>query len=165
MEFVSGNDLLSASRVDVTRWIGVSVTDLHRSLEFYRKYLGFTAVIIDEHESFSGLVDEISEGSRTRVRSCVLASGEHGDMLELFEVMEPRGRSIPFSARWGDFGYLQVCICCNDVNEVAADLSKEGIELMTGPQWFGDSKNENAGMFFYIQDPDGIPVEFISFPH
>jgi hypothetical protein len=86
-------------------------------------------------------------------------------MLELFEVMEPKGRSIPFSARWGDFGYLQVCMSCDDVNEAAAYFGKEGTELMTGPQWFGDSKNENAGMFFYIHDPDGIPVELLSFPH
>jgi len=31
-------------------------------------------------------------------------------MIELFEVMEPRGRSMPFAAGWGDFGYLQVCL-------------------------------------------------------
>ena len=165
IEFVSGSDMLSTGVSNDMRWIGVSVTDLHRSREFYRKYMGFTTVIIDEHESFSGLVDEISGESRTRVRSCVLASGENGNMLELFEVMEPGGRSIPFSARWGDFGYLQVCISCEDVNEAAASFRKEGIGLMTEPQWFGDSKNENAGMFFYIQDPDGIPVELLSFPH
>ena len=165
IEFISGGDMLSTGRTDSTRWIGVSVTDLHRSREFYRKHMGFTSLVIDEHESFSGLVDEISGGSRTSVRSCVLASGKDGDMLELVEVMQPRGRSIPFSARWGDFGYLQVCISCDDVNETADYFGKEGIELITGPQWFGDSKDENAGMFFYIQDPDGIPVEFLSFPH
>jgi hypothetical protein len=86
-------------------------------------------------------------------------------MLELFEVLHPRGRSIPFSARWGDFGYLQVCMSCADVTGTAAYFAEEGIESITGPQWFGDSKDENAGMFFYIQDPDGIPVEFLSFPH
>jgi catechol 2,3-dioxygenase-like lactoylglutathione lyase family enzyme len=165
IEFISGGDMLPDDRTDGMRWIGVSVTDLHRSQEFYRKYTGFTSVIIDEHECFSGLVDEISGGSRTKVRSCVLASGQDGDMLELFEVMEPRGRSIPFSTRWGDFGYLQVCMSCDDVSETAAYFMKEGIELITEPQWFGDGKNEDAGMFFYIQDPDGIPVEFLSFTH
>ena len=165
IEFISGNDKVSAGKAGDTRWIGVSVTDLHRSREFYRKYMGFTSAIINEHESFSGLVDEISGGHRTRVRSCVLASGKGGDMLELFEVMQPRGRSIPFSARWGDFGYLQVCMSCDDVEGTAAYFGEEDIELITGPQWFGDSKDENAGMFFYIQDPDGIPVEFLSFPH
>jgi catechol 2,3-dioxygenase-like lactoylglutathione lyase family enzyme len=165
IEFMSGGEMLSEGRTDGTRWIGVSVTDLRRSREFYRKHMGLTTIIIDEHECFSGLVDEISGGSRTRVRSCVLASGKGGDMLELFEVMEPRGRSIPFSTRWGDFGYLQVCMSCDDVSETAAYFKKEGIDLLTGPQWFGDSKNENAGMFFYIQDSDGIPVELLSFPH
>jgi hypothetical protein len=83
-------------------------------------------------------------------------------MLEIFEVLEPRGRSIPFSARWGDFGYLQVCMCCDSVNETAAHLKKNEMDFLTPPQQIDDHQKDDAGKFFYIQDPDGIPVEFFS---
>ena len=81
--------------------IGISVTDLERSVSFYRNLLGFHVAIIDIHEGFSGLVDEVSAGAHSRVRSCLLsANGKRDAMIELFEVLKPRGRSIPFSAIW-----------------------------------------------------------------
>jgi catechol 2,3-dioxygenase-like lactoylglutathione lyase family enzyme len=84
-------------------------------------------------------------------------------MVELFEVLEPRGRSIPFGVRWGDFGYLQVCLNGKqggDIFEIAAYFEKEGMEFLSGPQLMHD---ERQGAFFYMKDPDGIPVEFLVF--
>jgi catechol 2,3-dioxygenase-like lactoylglutathione lyase family enzyme len=164
IEFISGKQVPEGKRFGGACWAGVGVTDLERSKEFYRERLGFDKVEINDHEKFSGLVDELSGGRRTKVRSCVLASNKEGGMLELFEALEPRGRSIPFSTRWGDFGYLQVCMRCDDVDETAAHFEKEGMDFLTPPQRIDDFQQEDAGGFFYIQDPDGIPVEFFSMP-
>jgi catechol 2,3-dioxygenase-like lactoylglutathione lyase family enzyme len=136
---------------------------LDRSVAFYRKYLGFDSLLIDNHDRFSGLIDEISGSAGTQIRSCVLANSKAEGMVELFEVVKPRGRSLPFATRWGDFGYLQVCLNGKqgaDILQIASFFEKEGIEFLCGPQLMHDEKE---GAFFYMKDPDGIPVEFLVF--
>lgn len=163
IEFISGVNVPVRNRFGGVRWLGVSVTDLQRSLSFYQKYLGFDTVVINIHENFSGLVDEVSGGKQTRVRSCVLASSKGDGMVELFEVLEPRGRSIPSSTRWGDFGYTQVCLNGKtgaNIYNIAAYFEKEGMEFISRPQLMHDEK---GGGFFYMKDPDGIPIEFLVF--
>jgi catechol 2,3-dioxygenase-like lactoylglutathione lyase family enzyme len=163
IEFVSGAKVPTQNRFGGVRWVGISVTDFDRSLAFFQKYLGFDTLFINPHETFSGLVDEVSGGKHTKIRSCVLACSKAEGMVELFEVLEPRGRSIPFGTRWGDFGYLQVCLNGkqgDDIFEIAAYFEKEGMEFLSGPQLMHD---ERKGAFFYMKDPDGIPVEFLVF--
>ena len=163
IEFISGTKVPAQNRFGGVCWVGMSVTDLDRSLTFFQKYLGFDALFINLHEGFSGLVDEVSGRKHTKIRSCVLANSKAEGMVELFEVLEPRGRSIPFGTRWGDFGYLQVCLNGkqgDDIFEMAAYFEKEGMEFLSGPQLMHD---ERQGAFFYMKDPDGIPVEFLVF--
>jgi catechol 2,3-dioxygenase-like lactoylglutathione lyase family enzyme len=158
IEFISGVNVPTHDKFGGIRWVGLSVTDLPRSVSFYQHYFGFDSVVIGSHEGFTGLVDEVSVGSHTRVRSCLLANSKGGGMLELFEVMEPRGRSIPFATNWGDFGYLQVCFYCENTHEMADYLEREGIEFLTRIKTIADDP-EQAGSFMHIKDPDGIPVE------
>ena len=163
VEFLSGGKVSPRDKFGGVLWVGISVTDLERSIPFYQKVAGFDTVFINSHEQFSGLVDDISGGKKTRVRSCVLASSKAEGMVELFEVMEPRGRSLPFATRWGDFGYLQVCLNGkqgDDISQIAAHFKNEGMEFISGPQLMHD---EREGAFFYMKDPDGIPVEFLVF--
>ena len=163
IELASSEKLPVKHKYGGVQWVGVSVTNLERSLAFYQSYGGFDQVFMAPHESFSGLVDEVSGGKGTRVRSCVIGSRAGGGKLELFEVLEPRGRSIPFATRWGDFGYLQVCLNGkqgDDIFQIAAYFEKEGIEFASGPQLMHD---ERQGAFFYMKDPDGVMVEFLNF--
>jgi catechol 2,3-dioxygenase-like lactoylglutathione lyase family enzyme len=143
--------------------VGIAVSDLERSMEFYRTFGGFDRTVVGIHEAFSGLLDDVTGFSGTRVRSCLLASSAADGLVELFEVEKPRGRSIPFGATWGDFGYLQVCLNGrqgDDVFQMAAHFNDNGMEFLCGPQLMGDEKE---GAFFYGKDPDGIPVEFLVF--
>jgi catechol 2,3-dioxygenase-like lactoylglutathione lyase family enzyme len=162
IEFASGPDTPVESRFGVARSIGISVTDLERSVSFYQKHLGFDRVAIESHEAFSGLVDEVSGGRKSHVRSCMLASSRGNGMVELFETMNPRGRSIPFGANWGDFGYLQICLRADDMRAVADYCSMNHIRLLADPYMIDDPAN--PGSFLYTSDPDGIPVEIVVFP-
>ncbi len=165
IEFVSEANGQFRNRYGGVRSVGVSVTDLERSISFYQKHLGLDRVVIDSHESFYGLVDEVSGGNQTKVRSCVLANSKGSGMIELFEVMRPRGRSIPFATNFGDLGYLQVCLYCTDIEERSAYCEKEGIEFLSGPQLMDDGIPEHKGSFLYAKDPDGIPIEFLVLHH
>jgi len=159
IEFASGENFPVENNSDGVRWVGISVTDLDRSLAFYRKYTGFDTLFVKPHEHFSGLVDELSGSKQTVVRSCILASGKGGGMVELFEVMEPRGRSIPSYTIWGDFGYLQTCMMCQNVPEIADYFEKEGLEFLLELQRMPGPEIS----FTYVRDPDGIPLEYLSF--
>jgi catechol 2,3-dioxygenase-like lactoylglutathione lyase family enzyme len=163
IEFFSGPKITVQDRFGGVLWVGVSVTDLKRSMSFYQNVAGFDAMFIRSHESFSEHVDDVSGGQNTKVRSCVLQSSKAEGMIELFEVVAPRGRSLPFGTRWGDFGYAQVCLNGrqgDDIFKMASHFEKEGIEFLSGPQLMRD---ERDGAFFYMKDPDGIPVEFLVF--
>ncbi len=145
---------------------GVAVSDLDRSLPFYRDFLGLK-MVVDIHENFSGLIDEVVGSVGARVRSCLLsADGEEQGMLELFETLDPRGRSLPFAALWGDFGHLQVAFDCEDVDGIAGELVQAGMSLLCSPKVLDAGPGHpDPGVFVYARDPDGIPVEFLHIPH
>ena len=161
IEFVSGEKLEVKDKFGGARWLGLGVTDLERSMAFYQKYVGFDTVVLNPHENFGGLVDDISGARETKVRSCLLANSEGGGMLELYELLKPRGRSIPFNTHWGDFGYLEVAVMCHDIHESAAYYDREGIEWLHRPCLAFDTGDEEL-WFLYIKDPDGIPVELVA---
>jgi catechol 2,3-dioxygenase-like lactoylglutathione lyase family enzyme len=142
------------------------VSDLERSVPFYQDFLGFKVVVTNIHESFSGLVDEVSGKTGTHVRSCLLSTGMQGEaMIELFETLKPRGRSLPFATCWGDFGYLQAAFSCDDARTAAADLEANGIDLLCSPKVLeGGIQDDQPGVFVYARDLDGIPIEFLFIP-
>jgi catechol 2,3-dioxygenase-like lactoylglutathione lyase family enzyme len=159
IEFASGVKLPGKGGAGGVFSVGISVTDLPRSIAFYQKNTGFDILLVAPHESFSGLVDEVSGAKSTTVRSCILSSRRGGGIVELFEVLEPRGRSIPSYTLWGDFGYLQTCLDCKNVPEIADRFEKDGLEFVLKLQRM---PGEEAA-FTYIRDPDGIALEFLSF--
>lgn len=147
------------------RSVGIAVTDLDRSIEFYRTLLGQEKTVIRSHTAFSGLLDEITGGERAQARSCLLSSsGTVDGAVELFEVTRPRGRSIPFSVLWGDLGYLQVAFNCADVRGMVARGEKAGMEFLCSPKVMEGGIPDHPGEFVYGKDTDGIPVEFLHLP-
>ena len=144
--------------------IGVGVTDIDRSIGFYRAVLELTEPPRGPHEAFSGLVDEAAAGEGVRVRACSLATGPDAATLDLIEVSNPRGRSIPFAANWGDFGWLQVCFSCGDIGATTARLERAGAVLLCSPKPAGEGSFEETGAFVYARDPDGVPIEFLFLP-
>jgi catechol 2,3-dioxygenase-like lactoylglutathione lyase family enzyme len=160
IELVSGAKLRVNNKFGGVHWVGISVTDLKRSVSFYQKYAGFDTLIVEPHEIFSGLVDEVCGSEQTRVRSCILSSGKGGGMVEFSEVLEPRGRSIPSYTSWGDFGYLHTAMICRNLAEIVDNFEKEGIEFFIKLQHV---PGEEGTAFSYIRDPDGIPLEFLCF--
>jgi catechol 2,3-dioxygenase-like lactoylglutathione lyase family enzyme len=165
IEFTDGEKLSIQYTFGGVRRIGISVTDLDRSIDFYKKHLGFDKMIVGIHENFSGNVDEISRRIQTKMRSCILGNSRGAGMVELFESIKPRGRSIPFCTNWGDYGYLQLCLLGNDIQDVEEYFLNEDLEMILNPQMISSDDPKNSGLsFLYIRDPDGIPVEVMVLP-
>ncbi len=165
IEFTDAEKLPLQHTFGGVRWVGIGVTDLERSKDFYQKHLGFDRTVVDTHENFSGNVDEISKSERTLIRSCILGNSRGNGMVELFESIKPRGRSIPFCTNWGDFGYLQLCLLGNDIRAVENYFLSEDLEIMLKPQAISSDDPKNTGLaFLYVRDPDGVPVEVMVLP-
>ena len=164
VEFMSAPGGGAGEGVDGIRSVGVGVTDLDRSTAFYRDVLDLKPAAGSPHEAFSGLVDEAADGASVRVRSCLLEGAGGEGRLELIQVFDPPGRSIPFGAAWGDFGYLQVCFSCADINAAVTRLEAAGAQLLCGPKPAGEGSFEETGAFVYARDPDGAPIEFLFLP-
>lgn len=159
LEFVAAPKLGVTGPWGGACWLGVAVTDLDRSLDFWRS-VAFDEILVEPHEKLSGLVDEVADARETRVRSCLLRNSGGGGMLELYECVKPRGRSIPFNTTWGDFGYFEVCLETENFHEMAQQIREMKLDVLHSPCLAFDLEDRQY-WFEYIQDPDGIVLEII----
>jgi catechol 2,3-dioxygenase-like lactoylglutathione lyase family enzyme len=142
--------------------IGMTVSDMDRSVEFFSQVLTFekvsdVEVAGDAYEHLQGVF-----GARVRVVRMRLGE-EH---IELTEYLAPRGRPIPVDSRSNDRWFQHVAIIVSDMDRAYAHLRKHRVRhLSTGPQRL-PGWNPNAGgiQAFYFADPDGHPLEVLQFP-
>lgn len=142
--------------------IGLTVSDLDRSIAFYQDVLSFEKVSEceasgDELERLTGVF-----GSRVRIARMRLGS----ETIELTEYLAPRGRPVPDDSRSNDKWFQHIAIITSDMDKSYAWLRRHKVEHASpGPQRLPDW-NPNAGGIeaFYFKDPDGHPLEVLRFP-
>ncbi len=142
--------------------IGITVSDMDHSVEFYSKILTFEKVSDaevwgDEYEHLQGVF-----GLRMRVVRMRLGD----EIIELTEYLAPRGRPIPVDSRSNDRWFQHIAIIVSNMEKAYAWLRQHKIEHASpGPQRLPDW-NPNAGGIraFYFRDPDGHWLEVLEFP-
>jgi catechol 2,3-dioxygenase-like lactoylglutathione lyase family enzyme len=142
--------------------VGLTVSDVERSVAFYSRVLGFEPVSEREvwgepYERLQGLF-----GLRMRVVRMRLGDEE----IELTEYLTPRGRPAPVDARSHDRWFQHVALIVSDMDRAYAWLRQHRVEHVSpAPQRLPDW-NPNAGGIraFYFKDPDGHPLEVLQFP-
>jgi catechol 2,3-dioxygenase-like lactoylglutathione lyase family enzyme len=142
--------------------VGMTVSDLDRSVDWYTRVLTFTKV--SEAEASGPDVERLYGVFGARVRVARLRLG--GETLELTEFVAPKGRPVPFDARSNDRSFQHVAIVVADMAKAYARLREAGaIHASTSPQKL-PAWNPNAGGIeaFYFKDPDGHALEVIWFP-
>lgn len=160
IEFAEWPDRALADAFGGVCCLGIGCVNLEESMSFYRD-LSFDTVVVEPHDAFSGMVDEVSGTKDTQVRSCLLSSSGGGGMLELFELMAPRGRAIPLNTNWGDFGYLEVCLESDNVHVCYEHCLKKDIMLLHSPS-VAFAMGDVDMWFMYAYDPNGCPVEVVA---
>lgn len=142
--------------------VGLTVSDLDRSLEFYTKVLTFEK--ISESETHGDSTEHLTGIFGARVRTARLRLGD--EFLELTEFMTPRGRPAPVDARSNDRWFQHVAIIVSDMDRAYERLREFKVQHASpAPQRLPDW-NRNAGGIraFYFRDPDGHPLEVLQFP-
>ena len=151
-----------AASVNAVRAIGLTVSDLDRSVEFYTEVLTFER--IGETEVSGPEVDRLQGVFGVRMRVARLRLGD--EEIELTEYVTPRGRPAPVDARSNDRWFQHIAIIVRDMDRAYARLREHGVEHVSPePQRLPDW-NPNAGGIeaFYFKDPDGHPLEILAFP-
>ena len=137
------------------------VSDMERSLRFYRDLLGMT-VAIDTEMSGEMLDQEVAlSGAQARVVE--LNPGGPAPFLELLQYYSPLGKPFPADARCCDVGMPHIAFLVPDIQDMYQRLSKQGVRFTAPPQYV------DAGAFqgcqtVYCYDPDGIVVELWQMP-
>jgi catechol 2,3-dioxygenase-like lactoylglutathione lyase family enzyme len=153
---------LSNTAVSAVASVGMTVSDLDRSIDFYTKVLTFEKV--SEREVYGPEFERLEGVFGARVRVAKLQLG--GEFIELTEYLAPRGRSIPEDARSNDRSFQHIAIIVSDMDRAYARLRQFNVRhASTGPQLL-PAWNPNAGGIraFYFKDPDGHALEILAFP-
>jgi catechol 2,3-dioxygenase-like lactoylglutathione lyase family enzyme len=152
----------SATRVAAVEAVGMTVSDMDRSIDFYSRVLSFdkvsdVEVAGDEWERLQGVF-------ALRMRVVRMQLGD--EQIELTEYLAPRGRPIPVDSRSNDQWFQHIAIIVSDMDRAYRRLREHRVtHASSGPQRLPDW-NPNAGGIwaFYFKDPDGHPLEILQFP-
>jgi catechol 2,3-dioxygenase-like lactoylglutathione lyase family enzyme len=135
---------------------GITVSNLERSLAFWRDVLGFE-LSHTAHQT-GELAREITgvEGAEIKL-SVVKAPGGH--KIELLEYLAPLDRKRA-NLRPCDVGSVHVALLVHDLDAMLEGIAASGWKAAGKPQTL--TTGPNAGKrVVYVRDPDGTTIEFM----
>ena len=142
--------------------VGITVSDMDRSVEFFSKVLSFEKasdieVAGNEYERLQGVF-----GARMRIVRMRLGN----EVIELTEYLAPKGRPVPADSRSNDQWFQHIAIVVSDMDKAYQQVrAHKAQHTSTGPQRIPDWNKAAAGIkAFYFKDPDGHNLELIYFP-
>jgi len=138
---------------------GLTVSDLERSLHFWRDAMGME--VLFQQEKAGGYLEAIVGEPGAHVLMAHLAFGGEGPRIELFQYLAPGG-GRHFS-RPADQGFAHVCVACDDLGEWLERLIAAGGTPFSEPMEIDTGVNR-GGRGVYLRDPDGHVVELFERP-
>jgi len=138
---------------------GITVSNLERSLEFWRDVLGFE-FSHSAHQK-GDLAQEITGVDGAEIKLAVLKT-PGGHNIELLQYLAPADHKRA-TLRPCDVGSVHLALLVNDLDAVLAQIAASGWEAAGKPQTL--SKGPNAGKrVVYVRDPDGTTIELMQPP-
>src|SRR5204863_3153721 len=121
--------------------IGLTVSDLGRSVEFYTNVLSFTKV--SELEADGAELEHLQGVFGLRVHTTRLRLGD--EFIELTEYLAPKGRPALVDSRSNDRWFQHVALIVSDMDQAYQWLREHKVQHASpGPQRLPDW-NKNAG--------------------
>src|SRR6478735_5942540 len=138
---------------------GITVSNLERSLAFWRDVLGFE-VSHTAHQK-GELAQEITGVEGAEIKLVVLKA-PCGHKIELLEYLAPADRKRA-NLRSCDVGSVHVALLVEDLNAALDRIAVLGWKTAGQPQIL--TKGPNAGRrVVYVRDPDGTTIELMQPP-
>lgn len=131
--------------------VGLSVTNLERSIEFYRDLMGMELVrIIEPNPDFP--LEKVVGAPGAKARIAHMKSEQ--SMLELFQYLSPEGHPMPADHTQADIGFIHAGFTSTDVRSDYNVLLENGVEFL------GDPVEVRPDVWVvYFKGPDGEVCE------
>jgi len=134
-----------------------TVSNLDRSLAFYRDILGMELVV--ERDVTGDYMADLMGFENLHIRLVFLKIGE--ELLELIEYLSPSGNIV--NTKKNNPGTAHICFRIKDLLSLYKKLVLSGVCVESEP--VAITKGPNKGGFaMFIYDPDGIPLELLETP-
>jgi len=138
---------------------GITVSNLERSLAFWRDVLGFE-LSHTAHQT-GELAEEITGVKGAELKLVVLKT-PGGHKIELLEYISPTNRKY-VDHRPCDVGSVHVALLVDDLEAVLGRIAASGWQAAGEPQTLKTGPNAGKRVV-YVRDPDGTTIEFMQTP-
>lgn len=154
--------IIATAQVKKVDAIGITVSEMNRSVKFFTEVLGFRKM--SEEEVFGSPYEQLQGIFGLRMHIVRMQLGD--EFIELTDYLTSGGRSIPEDARSNDLFFQHIAIVVSDMDKAYQHLRKYMVmHVSTGPQTIPASNVAAAGVkAFYFHDPDMHNLELIYFP-
>lgn len=142
--------------------IGIPVSDLDRSLEFYKGLAGAADPdsIVEFDVWGEGLSAQVGLAD-AEIRIAFLPVANNN--IELLEYRNPVGRADVRANC--DIGSVHVCFEVEDIHRTYETLTARGVEFAAPPYTYSPEYGRIEGFTFaYFKDPDGTQLELLQLP-
>ena len=136
--------------------VGFQVSDLERSIEYYRDIIGME--LVDHLVRDEPYLAQVTGYPGIRLDIALLVEPNSRVMLELIEY--PAGLGTPIDTATANPGTAHMCLVVDDVDAIYARARSAGHAAVNPPvtptkgMWTG-------GRSIYLRDPAGIRVELV----
>jgi catechol 2,3-dioxygenase-like lactoylglutathione lyase family enzyme len=144
----------------------IGVSDIEKSILFYKNILGYDTVIYDKSSDFQ----DLKQFSTQKFRRVLLkhSSPYKGGFtnlfgpseLELVQALDGGSVKIFQNRYWGDLGYIHLCFDISGMDLHEKECEERGFPLTVNSKNSFDM-GEAAGQFVYNEDPDGTLIEYV----
>lgn len=133
---------------------GFTVSDIERSIEFYRDVLGLS--LFRRQTGTAEYLSTITGFESVRLKIALLKTPDGSGMLELLQyVSHP---APPNDRETNRPGNAHVCFKVSNIREACEELERRGVRLISEPTEVTAGVHRGA-MAVYLRDPDDFTVE------
>ncbi|MCP4105685.1 MAG: VOC family protein [Desulfobacteraceae bacterium] len=149
--------------------VTIGVSDMEKSLEFYKNVLGYSHVLFD----WEGTDSRLSKipGAEKKMRRVLLSKPGgstsffkfyfNAGVIELVEVYGHKPTQTFAGRGWGDQGMMEICFDVDNIENIFEKSIQKGALSVVKPNTeVFTIGNDVAAYFSYIYDPDKLFVEF-----
>jgi glyoxylase I family protein len=147
-------------RILATDHTGITVSNLERSLAFWRDVLGFE-LSHTAHQT-GEMAREITGVAGAEIKLAVVKA-PCGHKIELLEYLAPPERKQHVDLRPCDVGSVHIALIVDDLDAILSLIEASGWKAAGKPQTLRSGPNTGKRVV-YVRDPDGTAIEFMQRP-
>ena len=138
---------------------GITVSDIERSLAFWRDILGFE--LSHRAHQKGERAEQITGVPGAEILLAVLKAPGH--KIELLEYRAPADRRGQNDRRPCDLGHVHVALTVENLDDLLETIAASGWKAAGEPQTLAAGPNAGKRVV-YVRDPDGTTIELMQMP-